>query len=97
MGLLPNLASDLLPRLYEESHERANAYMVVAAIFALTLGAVRAFVPWQPGNAAALASVSQRSASPWTAIADWRRSAFLHRVRRQGFSKHPGRTQRNAL
>ena len=25
MGLLPNLASDLLPHLYAESHERANA------------------------------------------------------------------------
>jgi DHA1 family inner membrane transport protein len=27
--------------------------MVVAAIFALTFGAVWALVPWQPGNAAA--------------------------------------------
>ena len=30
-----------------------TSYMVVAAIFALTFGAVWALVPWQPGNAAA--------------------------------------------
>lgn len=42
MGLLPNLASDLLPRLYAESHERANAqagWLISAYALGVVVGA----------------------------------------------------------
>ena len=64
MGLLPNLASDLLPGLYAESHERANAqagWIISAYALGVVVGA--------PTIAAAAASWPRKKLLLWLLVA----------------------------